>query len=89
VALQALARHAEAPSEYLISLLLNRTYSPGRILVPTPDDLRQRLGLRADERVGVASYLAFAMRRLRNTPLHSRQLWHFWRGSSPPPCSRD
>jgi hypothetical protein len=89
VATQALARDPEAPSEYLMSLLLNRTFSPGRILVPTPGDLRRRLSLGADERVGITTYLAFALRRLRNTPLHLRQLWRFWRGSSPPPCSRD
>jgi hypothetical protein len=85
VAAQALARDAEAPSEYLISLLMNRTFSPLRILFPTPDDLRLRFGLSAEEPVGPAAYLTFLARRLRNGPLHLNQLWRFWRAAPQPP----
>jgi putative nucleotidyltransferase-like protein len=76
VAAHALAHEsAEAPSEYLISLLMNRNYSRLRILFPTPHDLRQRLGLGAHDRIRPADYAAFLARRLRNGPLHLRQLW--------------
>ena len=76
VAAHALADDgAEAPSEYLISLLMNRNYSRLPILFPTASDLRQRLGLGADAPIGPAVYAAFLARRLRNGPLHFRQLW--------------
>jgi hypothetical protein len=88
-AAQALASTPDGPSEFLMSLLLNRTFSPHRILVPTPDDLRLRLGLGAEERVGIAAYATFMTRRLRNGPLHLRQFWRIWRPGSSPPCSRD
>jgi putative nucleotidyltransferase-like protein len=88
-AAQALASTPDGPSEFLMSLLLNRTFSPRRILVPTPDDLRLRLGLSAEERVGIATYAAFLTRRLRNGPLHFRQILRIWRPGSSPPCSRD
>jgi hypothetical protein len=84
IAAQALARDTqEAPSEYLISFLQNRTYSPLRILCPTPDDLRARLSLPPDARVGISEYTTFLTRRLRNAPLHLRQLRDFWRTSRP------
>jgi len=84
VAAHALADDgAEAPSEYLISLLMNRNYSRLPILFPTASDLRQRLGLGADAPIGPAVYAAFLARRLRNSPLHFRQLWRFVRGQGP------
>jgi hypothetical protein len=79
---------AEMPSEYLMSLLMNRNYSLLRILLPTSDDLRQRLGLAAGERVGFADYAAFMARRLRNGPLHFRQLWRLCHATSRPRPSR-
>jgi len=47
----------------------------------TASDLRQRLGLGADAPIGPAVYAAFLARRLRNGPLHFRQLWRLWRSS--------
>jgi hypothetical protein len=82
VARQALAADIEAPSEYLMSLLMNRNYSTRSILVPALDDLRQRLRLQSHERVGPIAYMTFVAQRLRNGPLHFRQLWRFWRTTS-------
>jgi hypothetical protein len=79
VAARALSHDAaEAPSEYLMSLLMNRNYSAWRILFPSADDLRGRLNLSATDLVGPGAYAAFLIRRLRHAPLHLRQLWRFW-----------
>jgi hypothetical protein len=86
VALLALERRAdETPSDYLISLLMNRNYPVWRILFPTPSDIRRRLELASTDRVGPAAYAAFLMKRLRVTPLHLRQLWGFWHAALPSP----
>jgi hypothetical protein len=87
VAARALSHDAaEAPSEYLMSLLMNRNYAGWRILFPTSDDLRRRLNLSATDPVGPGAYAAFLIHRLRHGPLHLRQLWRFWYG--PPQSAR-
>jgi hypothetical protein len=80
---------AEAPSEYLMGLLMSRNFSAWRILFPAPEDLRRRLHLSGTIPVGPGAYATFLIHRLRHVPLHLRQLWRFWYAApQPDPAER-